>query len=244
MDQLVASEIGSSTGKSEDLKEVIENNMVRLEHYVEDMKEAHKKELVSELVPDNGPKCTPSPGSSSSLLALASSLSSLWPLSSPDSSSSSKSLSALNSVPATTETKRKQEDPQANSTMKATIKKVKKMNESEKMESLLPHGKHESEAAKTMEARKKPDLNQSRSWFVDSNELPPNLPLFCSDNESKAKSTQTPTKFGKKTKHESKVGNKELPKSMPNCKKERNVKCAKSYKKKIMMRTLTTMKYR
>lgn len=70
--------------------------------------------------------------------------------------------------------------------MKATtVKKVKKMNEWEKMESLPPHGEHESKTAKMMEEHKKPELNQSRSLPVDSNELPPNLPLSCDNDKSK-----------------------------------------------------------
>jgi hypothetical protein len=64
--------------------------------------------------------------------------------------------------------------------MKATIKKVKnQMNELEKMELLPPHGEHESERAKMMEECEKPELNQSRSWSVDSKESPTNLPLSC-----------------------------------------------------------------
>jgi hypothetical protein len=44
------------------------------------------------------------------------------------------------------------------------------------------------------------------------------------------KSTPKPRKFRKRIKHESKMANKEFPKSKLNCKKERNSKHKKTYK--------------
>jgi hypothetical protein len=127
-----------------------------------------------------------------------------------------------NSMPATTEIKRKREDLQADSRMDASFKKVKGTNEFKKNEAL---------PAKMTEEWEKSEWSQSRSRSVECNEMRPELPSDHDRDERETKSAPEARNLGRKTtKDQSEMASKERSKRTPNCKKERIAKREKFYK--------------